>query len=119
MNVTRDQIVLEDTYVLPDMHPLSQAGACLLAQNAGDEAVTLSVQESPNGTVWTTVLVSTPTSAGNASVEVAGLGFALLAFESTQAYVRLTCTERSTAGVFCSLVQYERVKVDTTGETEY
>ena len=118
MNVERDQLVLWESETLHQLRPIHFAGAALLTHNAGDEDVVLSVEESADGTTWSTVLLSTPTTAGNVSLTLTGLSYAVIAFQSASAYVRLSLTARSTKGVYCSLVQYAPVKSQSL-PTEY
>jgi hypothetical protein len=119
MKTVRDQLVLWETETLPQLNPIHFAGAALLAHNTGDEDVELSIDESANGTEWASVLLSTPTSAGNASVTLAGLSYGVISFVASSAYVRLSLTARSSNGVYCSLVQFETVRAQGVTATGY
>ena len=103
----REQLVLRNSagYVLSE-YPIHFAGATLFARNDSDNASVIQVHESPDGVVWSLVLVSTHTASGLPSVTVVGLSFQAITFVSDQKYVRLSLTADNTGGVYCSLTQY-------------
>lgn len=117
MNVERDQLVLWESETLHQLHPIHFAGAAVLAYNAGDEDVVLSVEESADGATWASVLFSTPTTAGNLTLTLTGLSYSVISFVSASEYVRFSLTARSTKGVYVSLVQYTPVRAQTAVST--
>lgn len=76
---------------LPDrIDPVHYAGATLFVANTSSETVTVSIEESDNETVWTPVLFSTHTTAGNLTDDLVGQAYGAYLFTTTGEYVRVS-----------------------------
>lgn len=76
---------------LPDrIDPVHYAGGALFVANTSSETVTVSIQESADGTTWTPVTFSTHTTAGNLTNDLVSRAYGVYLFETTGTYVRIT-----------------------------
>jgi len=93
----------------PYNYPIHFSGLAVFAANAGSVNAVVSVDESPNSTVWTPVLIATPTQAGLLSVTIRGQSYVLFTFKSVQKYVRVKLASPSSDGVYFYTCQYPPV----------
>lgn len=89
--------------------PIHFAGAALFCANTSPANRVVSVEDSPDGTTWTPVLVSTHANSGLLNVTVVGYSYVAVLFRTAQPYVRISVTPYSPEGVECWLVEYPPV----------
>jgi len=81
------------------LFPCHYAGLALFFVNNGSNANTICVDESPNGSVWTPVLFSTPTLSGQIQLTLQPLAYGAILFISAQKHVQVRILEESDGGV--------------------
>ena len=88
--VIRESFDVRDNYVLLDLYPIHFAGAALFVSNPSDEVVTISIDESDNGTTYTPVVFATPATAGNLTIDLVEQSFVAILFVSASKYFRVS-----------------------------
>jgi len=86
--------------------PIHFAGAAIHIQNQGNNVLDFFVEDSPNGVVWSPVLVSTHSTSGNIFVTVVGRGQQGVFFTTHARYVRFRVFPACPEGVCCVVSQF-------------
>ena len=107
---------LRDTW---DLYPIHASGMAVFMKNENAVAVTISVQDSPDGVTYSPVLFSTPAVGGQVNLTLQPLANAVILFMSRQQFVRIRSTPRGEDGVFTWTVQYPPVGQLMQGEEAY
>jgi len=100
-----------DSFVWED-YPIHFTGAGLFIINESSVfAATISLDDSPNGTTWTSILFSTHSTSGNLNITLVPNSYTTLLFVSCQQYVRISVDPELPDGLFVHLVQWPPTKV--------
>jgi len=100
-----------DSYVWED-YPIHFSGAGLFIINESSTfSVTISLDDSPLGTVWSPILFSTHSTAGNLNITLVPNSYTTLLFKSCQKYVRISADPDMSEGLYVHLVQWPPTKV--------
>jgi len=108
-----------DSFIWQD-YPIHFSGAGLYIINESpSNSVTVSLDDSPLGSVWTPILFSTPISSGNLNYTLVPNSYVTLLFVSCEKFVRISVTPDAPDGLFVHLVQWPPTKVPCVEEDYY
>ena len=111
-NVTRNQIVLHEIQIIDFEERIPFSGLALFMHNSGNDDVDISIQGSDNGTDWNNVTFSTLTAAAETTFDLVHLSQGVIIFSSIYRYIRITCADRSTAGIYINVIGFEGPDMD-------
>ena len=98
-------IVLDAPQILSNF-PIHFGGACIHCANASPTEVTISLQESVDGSIWTVLPFSDVNSGPLLTKTIVGLGQQSILFTSIRRYVRFIVTPLVVEGVSFDLTQF-------------